>query len=151
MKLAEALLRRAECQEKLEALKQRILASLKVQENEKPFEDPYALLDQALALQERLCEWIGKINRRNAQVALPSGELLADALVRREMLLKKRNLLMDIVGNATEKNYRLTHAEVKMVLTMDIGKLNTLADDLSKQYRELDTTIQALNWTEDLE
>lgn len=151
MKLAEALLQRAECQEKLEALKQRILASLKVQENEKPFEDPYALLEQAQALQEKLCEWIGKINRRNAQVTLPGGEILADALVRREMLLKKRNLLTDIASNAIEKNFRLTHTEVKTVLTMDIGKLNQQADVLSKQYRELDTLIQAANWTTDLE
>jgi hypothetical protein len=40
MKLAEALLRRADCQKCLEQLKARLLRNAKVQEGDDPAEDP---------------------------------------------------------------------------------------------------------------
>ena len=45
MKLAEALLLRADMQRKLESLRERIGRNTVTQEGEKPSEDPNALLD----------------------------------------------------------------------------------------------------------
>ena len=55
MKLAEALLLRAEYQTRLAELQNRILNNLKVQEGELPDEDPIVLLQEALELNEKLC------------------------------------------------------------------------------------------------
>ena len=150
MKLAEALLLRSEYQQKLESIGQRIMVNLKVQENDSPQEDPEKLLQEALALNEQLCTLIKQINRRNNAVQLPNGQLLSEALTDRDMLLKKRNLLASIAVRANEKDYRLTHAEIKMCVTIPVGELQKQVDSLSRGFRELDTQIQAVNGTVDL-
>lgn len=151
MKLAEALLQRSEYQTKIENLQKRILINLKVQENDKPHENPQVLLDEAFELNDALCVLVKKINKRNNATALPDGRTLADALADRDMLAKKRGMLASIAGTAGEKDYRLTHAEVKMCVTLPIGEIQKQIDALSRQFRELDTQIQGLNWTTDLE
>lgn len=150
MKLAEALLQRSEYQTKIENLQKRILANLKVQENDKPHENPQALLEEAFALNDALCELIKKINKRNNQTTTPDGRTLAEALADRDRLMKKRGLLASIAGAAGEKDYRLTHSEVKMCITVPIGEVQKQIDGLSRQFRELDTQIQSLNWTTEL-
>lgn len=150
MKLAEALLLRSEYQKRIENLQSRIMGNLKVQENEKPHEDPKALLDEALDLSDQLCLLIKQINARNNVATLPSGQTLSEALTQRDMLMKKRNLLADIAGRANEKDYRLTHTEVKMCITLSISELQKQVDEFSRCFRELDTQIQALNWTVEL-
>lgn len=150
MKLAEALLLRAEYQKKIENLQSRILSNLKIQEGDKPHENPQELLDEAFALSEALCALVKQINHRNSVATLASGQLLSEALAERDMLMKKRNLLAAIAAKAGERDYRLTHAEVKMQVTLPVGKVQKQMDSYSQQYRELDTQIQAANWTIDL-
>lgn len=151
MKLAEALLLRSEYQKKIENIQSRIMGNLKVQENDTPHENPEALLKEAFKLNEQLCMLVKRINGRNNVVKLPNGQLLSEALADRDMLMKKRNLLAAIAANANERDYRLTHAEIKMYVTLPIGKLQKQIDDLSRSFRELDTQIQAINWMVDLE
>ncbi len=151
MKLAEALLLRSEYQQKIESLKQRIIVNLKVQENEKPHEDPYELLNEIFSIEEKLCDIVKKINHKNLEIKMPNGELLADAIANRNMILKKRTMLTGIVESANEKDYRLTHTEVKMYITLSIGDIQKQIDLLSKKYRELDTQIQSVNWTIDFD
>lgn len=150
MKLAEALLLRSEYQKKIENLQSRIMANLKVQENDKPHENPADLLQEALELNDQLGALIKQINARNNTVTLPDGRLLSEALADRDMLMKKRNLLASIAAAANQKDYRLTHAEIKMYVTLPIGELQKQIDSLSQRFRELDTQIQAINWTVDL-
>lgn len=151
MKLAEALLLRSEYQKKLENMQSRIMANLKVQEKEKPNEDPNALLKEAFELNERLCELIKKINGRNNTVKLPSGQLLSEALADRDMLMKKRNLLAAAAAHANERDYRLTRAEIKMYVTLPIAQVQKQIDELSGSFRELDAQIQAVNWMVEFE
>ncbi len=151
MKLAEALLLRSEYQQKIENLHSRILANLKVQENDKPLESPQELMMELFELSEQLCALIKKINARNNTAALPTGQTLSEALVERDMLLKKRNVLASVANRAMERDYRLTHAEVKMNVTVSVEDTQKQVDALSKQFRELDTIIQGLNWTTELE
>ncbi|MDR2528726.1 MAG: DIP1984 family protein [Synergistaceae bacterium] len=151
MKLAEALLLRSEYQKRLENLQSRILANIKVQENENPLENPQELIGEALELCERLCLLIQKINIRNNTAVLPTGQTLSQAIVERDMLMKKRNILASIAESAVEKNYRLTHAEVKMNVTISVQETQKQIDALSQRFRELDARIQGLNWTTDLD
>jgi hypothetical protein len=151
MKLAEALLQRSEYQQKIENLKSRILANIKVQEGDKPLENPQDLIKEAFGLTEQLCVLIKRINARNNTALLPTGQTLSEAIVEREMLMKKRNILASVATNALEKDYRLTHAEVKMNVTVSVEETQKQLDALSQQFRELDTQIQGINWTTELE
>ena len=150
MKLAEALLLRAEHQKKLEELEARIQANLKVQEGDELQEDPEALLQAAMAEQEALCALVRRINRTNHALHLEGNMTLSDALAERDMLRGKRALLARVAESARNRDYRLTHSEVKMRLMVDQGKLQKEIDALSKQFRELDTRIQGINWTSEL-
>lgn len=150
MKLAEALLLRADHQQKLDELLRRTIANLKVQEGDAPHEDPQALLDEAAALNGALCTLVQRINRTNAAVRLPDGRTLSDALAGRDRLRKERAMLSEVASAAAERDYRLTHAEVRMTVALDVGAVQKRADDLSRQYRELDAQLQGLNWTTDL-
>lgn len=150
MKLAEALLLRAEYQNKLDNLLQRTLSNLKVQEGDSPHEDPQTLLDEATALNGALCVLVQRINRTNAAVMLPDGRSLADALADRDRLRKERSMLSEVTSSALERDYRLTHTEVRVSVALDVGAAQKRVDHLSRQYRELDTQLQGLNWTSDL-
>jgi len=149
MKLAEALLLRTEYQNKIANLQNRIFQNLKVQENEKPFENPRDLLNEMEKTNENLCELIKKINSKNNTATLPDGRTLSDAIVDRDMLMKKRQSLSNIVTNAAQRDYRLTRTEIKMNVTISIEEIQKQIDDISKQFRELDIQIQSLNWTID--
>jgi hypothetical protein len=151
MKLAEALLQRSEYQQKIENLQSRILANIKIQESDKPLENPQELIKEVLGLNEQLCALIKKINARNNTATLPAGQTLSEAIVERDMLMKKRNILAFVAAKAAEKDYRLTHAEVKMIVTISVEETQKQVDALSQQFRELDAQIQGVNWTTELE
>ena len=48
-------------------------------------------------------------------------------------------------------NARYSRSEVRFVPTVDVKALRDMADSASKAYRELDTKIQQLNWTTQLQ
>ena len=98
------------------------MSNLKVQENEKPYEEPNSLLVEMMKLNDELCSLIKKINKRNNEVLLASGETILDALADREMLLKKRQLLSAIAVNAGQYDFRFTHAEIKVYTALISGK-----------------------------
>ena len=66
MKLAEALILRADLQKELMSLKNRINQNLLVQEGEKPSENPYTLYDEILLKVSELEGLILKINKTNS-------------------------------------------------------------------------------------
>ena len=147
MKLAEALLLRGEYQTKIDNLQSRILQNLRIQEGDTPQEDSQELLTQAFELSEVLNELIKAINGRNNQTRLPDGRSLADALVDRETLLKKRRLLVTITEAGNNQEYRYSRSEIKFELTLSLGEIHQQIDHLSRKIRELDTMIQGLNWS----
>jgi len=77
MKLAEALLLRADIQKKLASLRERIVANAVVQEKEKPHEDPNALMREACGAQDQLEKLVSKINETNLRSKLPDAERLS--------------------------------------------------------------------------
>lgn len=151
MKLAEALLLRTEYQQKVESLQRRILSNIKIQEGENPTENPDELLKEILLVNEQLADIIVRINKTNNNACISNGKTIAEALVERDMIMKKRSILSDIVGEANQKDYRLSHSEVKMHVSIDIAEIQKMIDKLSKQYRQLDTEIQSVNWTTDIQ
>ncbi|MBD1863712.1 MULTISPECIES: DIP1984 family protein [Trichocoleus] len=149
MKLAEALILRADCQKRIAQLQQRLLRSAKVQEGEQPAENPETLLSELDAAIAQLRTLIQQINQTNARTAFQNATL-SDALAERETLQMQRNVYSNLVDAASIRQERYTRSEVKFFSTVAIAQIQNQVDRLSRNYRELDAQIQALNWQTDL-
>ncbi|HLY30596.1 MAG TPA: DIP1984 family protein [Ktedonobacterales bacterium] len=150
MKLAEALTLRADIQKRISGLGDRIEESARVQEGEQPPENPQELLAQLDELFGQLASLIARINRTNLSVRLPNGVSLTDALAQRDTLALRFRTLDSIADEAAEKQSRYSRSEIKMVSTLNVSALRKQLDEIAQQRRELDTQIQATNWTADL-
>ena len=150
MKLAEALIMRADLQTRLEQLRQRLAANARVQEGETPAEDPMELLKEMEDAGDRLETLIGRINLTNAHVTV-EGKTLTELLARREVLGQKVSILNTLLENASSTVMRGSRSEVKVLSTVDVRALRKQADELSKALRTLDTQIQSRNWLEELQ
>ena len=150
MKLAEALIERADLQTRLEQLRERLTMNARVQEGEAPAEDPMVLLSEVNTASIQLEDLIGRINLTNARVML-NGLSLTAQLARREVLTKRIAILRSLLDAASSLTMRGTRSEVKIYSTVDVAALRKQTDDLSRDLRELDTAIQGANWTTDLQ
>ncbi len=149
MKLAEALMQRADCQKRIAQLRQRLTRSAKVQEGEQPPENPQELLSEVDTAVAELTHLVQRINQTNASTALADGSL-SDALAQRDTLFTKRSVLENLIQAASITHDRYSRSEVRFVSTVDIGSLQRQLDDISRDYRLLDAQIQSLNWQIDL-
>lgn len=151
MKLAEALVLRADTQKKMASLRQRIGANAVVQEGNKPSEDPDQLLKEGFGVLKELRELIGRINTANAANKLPDGRTLTEAIARRDELAQQHSLLQHAVASSSKEPERYSMKEIRWVACLDIRKLQKQSDDLAKKIRELNLMIQETNWNTDLE
>lgn len=150
MKLAEALVLRADHQKRLEQLKARLVRNAKVQESEKPAENPGELLRQVDEVANQLEALIERINRTNAATSIAGYRTIAAALARRDILAVRRAIYADLAQAATVTQDRYSKSEVKFKSTVNVSEMQTQADRLAKEYRELDTLLQAANWGTEL-
>jgi uncharacterized protein DUF6847 len=149
MKLAEALIQRADAQKRLEQLRQRLNRSAKVQEGEQPPENPQELLLEVDTVITEITRLIQQINRTNASTPFDENRTLTDILAERDTLMLRRNVLATTINAATTQP-RYGRMEIKEFPAINISELQKQIDDFSRQYRELDTAVQQLNWTIDL-
>lgn len=151
MKLAEALILRADCQKKIAQLRQRLVRNAKVQEGEQPAENPQTLLSELESTLSELTDLVQRINRTNSNTVLcDNSRTLSDALAQRDTQLLKRNALDNLIQAASITHDRYSRSEVKVVSTVDISALQRQLDGISQEHRLLDAQIQALNWQVDL-
>lgn len=150
MKLAEALVLRADIKRRMEQMKYRLNRNAKVQEGEKPAEDPQMLLSELERLSEEMVTYIQRINRTNCVVELEDGFTLADAIARRDMLAQKQESYRQLAQSATmDQDYR-TRSEIKYFSTVNVSQIQETADRLAREHRQLDVRIQEMNWKADL-
>jgi Family of unknown function (DUF6847) len=150
MKLAEALILRADAQKRIAQLRDRLVNCAKVQEGEQPPEDPASLIAELERISDDLLALMQKINATNAKLELEKGVTIADALATRDLLMLKRGAYQSLAEAASQTNYRYSRSEVKYLSTVNVAEIQRRMDDLSKQHRELDARIQAANWNIDL-
>jgi hypothetical protein len=150
MKLAEALLLRADTQKKIASLRDRIVGSAVVQEGDKPHEDPNELLKQAVGALQSLEELVGKINRQNLATKLPDGRTLTAAIAHRDMLVSQHALYTAAIAACKREPTRYGVREIKWVATLEVAKLHKQVEDLAKKIRELNGAIQQTNWNAEL-
>lgn len=149
MKLAEALILRADCQKRIAQLKSRLLMNAKVQEGDEPAETPPELLAELGRVFSELLDLIKRINKTNSATALAGGTL-SDALAERDVLALERATYTELAQTAAISQPRFTRSEVKYVSTISVAEIQKRADELAKSYRELDARIQELNWQTEL-
>lgn len=150
MKLAEALVLRADCQRRIAQLKQRLERVVKVQEGEQPAENPTDLLIELDRTMEELTSWIKKINKTNSLTVFTEGKSLADVLAERDRMMQKRKILNELLDTASIRQDRYSRSEVKFHTVIEVPHLQKQVDELAKSYRELDFRIQEKNWTIDV-
>ena len=141
---------RADAQKRIEQLKQRILDNAKVQQGDKPGESPSELINELEALSSTLSSLIQNINRTNVKTYLDDETTVADALALRDILKLKHGVYRDLAKSATITQGRFTRSEIKFVSTVNISEIQQTADNLAREHRELDASIQAINWSTDL-
>lgn len=151
MKLAEALLVRADLQTKFLRLQDRIKANAVVQKGDKPQEGPEVLLREATGVLSELEATITRINRTNVHAKLPDGRTMMEAIAERERLKKHHSLL--IATDSALKRSPDLHGvrEIKWVPQLDSAKLQKQAEDLARKIREINVRIQETNWSTLLE
>ncbi len=150
MKLAEALVQRADVQKRIAQLGPRLQQSSMVQEGEQPPEDPQELLKELDQLLNQLQGLITRINKTNLRTNMPDGSSLTDALALRDVLSTRQSMLSDLANTAANRVDRYGRSEIRKLPTVDVAALRRTADEVARQRRELDTTLQGLNWTTDL-
>ncbi len=151
MKLAEALLLRADIQKKLASLQARAQRYVNVQEGEHPAEDPQTVFRQIEAAADELQALVFAINRANLQHSIGSGEPLTAALARRDGLALRHRILQSVVDVCAKPPDRYGVKEIRWVTTVDVVALQDQVDILAKQIRELNAAIQEKGWQVDLE
>lgn len=149
MKLATALSERADIQRRISELAVRLNNNAKVQEGEEPAEKPEELLKELDGCLVRLEELIAKINRTN-NVTKHGDETISDLIARRDCLKERIRIMRDFLNASSEKVNRYSKAEIMILSTVSVAKLQKQVDGYSKQLRETDELIQQLNWTTDL-
>jgi hypothetical protein len=155
MKLAEALLLRADRNRTFEQLRTRIAASARYQEGERSPENARDLIQAASGVLDDLQRLIRQINRTNSETSMPDGRKVTDALAERDVLRLRYSLLTgaaDAASGASQRGIvmRTTRSELKVVSDLDVSDLRQRASDAARQVRELDAQIQQVNWTTEL-
>jgi len=146
MKLAQALILRADHQKRIEQLKQRLLRNAKIQEGDKPAELPKDLMKELEQVSDELVQLIQRINKTNSVSKIDAGMTLSDALAVRDILRLKHGIYRNLAEAASVTQSRFSRAEVKFKSAVDISEVQKQADQLAKEHRELDTKIQEANW-----
>ncbi len=100
MKLALALSERADIQCRIMDISERLNRNAKVQEGEKPSEEPLLLIEEMEKLYMRLEELIIRINRTNNETKY-GDEMLVDMLAKRDCLKGRIKKLRAFLSEAS--------------------------------------------------
>lgn len=148
MKLAEALILRADMQRKLQKLRERLATCAIVQEGDKPAENPNDLLRDTAAVVDELTTLVERIQRTNHAERLDDGRPLASLMSERDALRHKLASITFAVEKASTSpdTERYSMREIRWVPQLDVRALNMQIDELSSQIRVINTRLQEANW-----
>lgn len=146
MTLGEALNVRADLQTRIAQLTARLMENVKVQEGDTPALSPQDLRKELFIAVDTLGQLVARINQTNNLTVIGEAQTLVDALIERENLMKKRNIINQMIEKASNSENRYSMSEIKFVSMVDVASLQKEYDALSKKWRELDNKIQGINW-----
>lgn len=149
MKLAEALNLRADLQKRIANLKERLIKNAKVQEGDTPSENPDDLLNKLYDNISELEHIIKAINKTNSSTYI-NNDSISDFIAKRDTLGLKLSILRSFVDESADKIDRYSNKEIKILSTVNVAETQKEVDNISKEYRLIDTKLQELNWTTDI-
>lgn len=149
MKLAQALSQRADLKKRIDQLESRLIQNAKVQEGEAPAEEPAQLMKELQGALRQMEELISRINLTNAATRTADGTL-TELLARRDCMMLEVGILRSFLQSASSTVSRGMRTEIRILSTVNVQQEQKKLDSLSAQLRELDETIQSLNWTTEL-
>lgn len=135
---------------RIEQLKVRLLNNMKVQEGDKPAEQPADLMKELDICLVQLEEMIYRINATNMKT-VKDGRTLTEMMAERDVLGKRLQVLREVFDRASQSQDRYGRNEIRYVTTIDVPALRKQIDTYSQQLRKLDMEIQTLNFSTDLE
>ena len=144
MKLAEALLIRADQKKKILSLRERIAQNALAQEGDAPREDVAKLIAECFAVIAEQQALVLKIDAANAAAKLPDGRPLTEVLAARDVLMQQHGILKSAV-EATHKE-----ADRYSMPQIDVAATQKQMEDLSRKIRELNVQVQETNWRTEL-
>ena len=151
MKIAEALLLRADMQKKLSSLRERIGKNAVVQDGDEPHEDASRLIGETFSVLKEFESLVVGINQANLQNKLPDGRSITEAIAHRDTLAAQHSLLQHAIASTQKEPDRYSRNEIKWVAMLKVGNLQKQSEDLAKKLRELNAGIQEANWRAELE
>ncbi len=149
MKLAEALMERADLGRKIEQLRVRITDNILVQDGEEPAENPAELmkeLDDAVARLEVL---IAAINKTNSSTMV-DGSTITDLIAKKDAKICQLGAYREFVREASQNTNRARGTEIKIRSVVGVAGMQKKVDALAKEVRLLDNTLQMTNWQTEL-
>ena len=149
MKLAAALMRRAELQTQINELQTRLNNNARVQEGEKPAESPTDLLASLDAAIAELDMLVTQINLTNAQT-VSEGKTITELISHRDALMQKMRIMRGFLDEASNLSPRYSKTEIRIESTVNVRKLQKDLDALGKEIRLTEERLQELNWTVEL-
>lgn len=150
MKLAEALKLRSDLKTRIDEMGERLRMNAKVQEGETPAEDPVELIEELNSMIGEYEELIWRINHSNAQIKNSDGRTITQLISHRDALSQKYEIMRTFLDSASNLVGRHSLSEIKVASTVNVSQLRKVVDDIAKEMRLTDNTIQELNWTNDL-
>jgi len=150
MKLAEALLIRADQKKKILSLQARIAKNALVQEGSKPNEDVAALMRECFAVIAEEKALVLRIDAANAKGALIDARPLPQALAEREVLKQQHATLKQAVAATNKEVTHYSAREIKWLPQIDVAAIQKQMEDLAVKIRELNAQIQQANWNIEL-
>lgn len=149
MKLAEALMLRADLKKKYLDLMTRAQENASVYEGQTPPESVLLLLTEADNIRQELNEQIVKINAANQKTVMPDGRTLSAWITDKDSVSEHRNQLKQVVKNAAGEKRFSFGREKLCVATFSIADLQKTIDFLSSQVSYMEREIQKVNWVTD--
>ncbi len=150
MKLAEALVQRADIKKRLTEIQTRLAQNARVQDGETPHENPETILRELTEALSAYRTLIQRINRTNAATQLSDGRTITDAIAERDVLLIEQRTLDALIKAASQVDFRYSRTEIKLVATVNVAEQRRALDAVAKTLRELDLAIQRINWEVDV-
>lgn len=151
MKLAVALQERNDLNQRIAQLNNRLNMNAVVQEGEVSNENPDDLLKELNSCYNNLEVLIGRINNTNCIVKTSYNNLTLTCLIaKKDVYIQRINSLRALVNNASNLVSRVSRSEIKILSNVDVKKINSEIDSLSKELRLIENTIQEVNWNVEL-
>lgn len=150
MKLAEALINKKDLEIEVANLQSRLLETVKVQEGVMPFQNPEHLLNTIKTKLDELKALTVKIHVTNNNTKVDGVTTINDLITQRDTIKKRHKIYSSAYKEVcTRSSY--SRSEVKYTVSIDVNTLLNYISEAAKQYRLLDTQIQSINWTTELQ